>query len=326
MSDLAWHFVVRDVERASTWYGDVFGATETSRVTLPDATVMTADLRIGDAVIAIGRELPQWGVLSPESLGGTYGALHVRVDDVDAVWDSAMTGGATPFEPVHDAFWGVRTGQLIDPFGHRWALDQPLRDVPPEEVQRLAAEAFADALAAPAAAPAETPAPEPGVRELRLVVTTEDYDAALAFYRDTLGMTVSAEYLSDDQGRVSILQGGVATLELGDPAHGEYVDAVEVGRARRRTRPAGAPGRRRSRRHPCRRGGRGRRDRPADADAVGLAQRAPRGPGRCADHALPGGRVLRHAVPSVRRSDHRHGADVALGHREVREPAALGRR
>ncbi len=131
MSDLAWHFVVRDVERASAWYGDVFGATETSRVTLPDATVMTADLRIGDAVIAIGRELPQWGVLSPESLGGTYGALHVRVDDVDAVWDSAMTGGATPFEPVHDAFWGVRTGQLIDPFGHRWALDQPLRDVPP---------------------------------------------------------------------------------------------------------------------------------------------------------------------------------------------------
>ena len=230
MSDLAWHFVVRDVEAASAWYGEVLGAIETSRVTLPDATVMTADLRIGDTVIAIGRELPQWGVLSPESLGGTYGALHVRVDDVDAVWDSAMTGGATPFEPVHDAFWGVRTGQLIDPFGHRWALDQPLRDVPPEEVQRLAAEAFADALAAPAEAPAEAPAPEPGVREVRLVVTTEDYDAALAFYRDTLGMAVSAEYLSDDQGRVSILQGGVATLELGDLAHGEYVDAVEVGR------------------------------------------------------------------------------------------------
>jgi PhnB protein len=230
MSDLAWHFVVRDVERACAWYGEVFGAIETSRVTLPDATVMTADLRIGDAVIAIGRELPQWGVLSPESLGGTYGALHVRVDDVDAVWDSAMTGGATPFEPVHDAFWGVRTGQLIDPFGHRWALDQPLRDVPPEEVQRLAAEAFAGALAAPAEATAEPPAPEPGVREVRLVVTTEDYDAALAFYRDTLGMAVSAEYLSDDQGRVSILQGGVATLELGDLAHGEYVDVVEVGR------------------------------------------------------------------------------------------------
>jgi uncharacterized glyoxalase superfamily protein PhnB len=195
-------------------------------VTLPDDTVMTADLRIGDAVIAIGRELPQWGVLSPESLGGTYGALHVRVDDADAVWDSAMAGGATAFEPVHDAFWGVRTGQFVDPFGHRWALDQPLRDVPPEEVQRLAAEAFAGALAAST----ETPVPEPAVRELRLVVTTDDYDSAVAFYRDALGMTVSAEYLSDDQGRVLILEGGVATLELGDHAHGEYVDGVEVGR------------------------------------------------------------------------------------------------
>jgi PhnB protein len=44
---------------------------------------------------------------------------------------------------VHDAFWGDRTGQFIDPFGHRWALDQHLRDVSHDEVVRLAAEAFA---------------------------------------------------------------------------------------------------------------------------------------------------------------------------------------
>jgi lactoylglutathione lyase len=68
------------------------------------------------------------------------------------------------------------------------------------------------------------------VRELRLVVTTEDYDAAVAFYRDVLGMPVSAEYLSEDQGRVVILDAGVATLEIGDHPHAEYVDDVEVGR------------------------------------------------------------------------------------------------
>ena len=151
MSDLTWHFVVRDVERASAWYADVLGAAETSRVTLPDGTVMTADLRIGDASVALGRELPAWGVLSPETLGGTYGALHLRVADVDAVW-AAATSGATPLEPVHDAFWGVRTGQFVDPFGHRWAVDQPERDVSPEEVQRMAADAFAAALATPAEA------------------------------------------------------------------------------------------------------------------------------------------------------------------------------
>lgn len=70
----------------------------------------------------------------------------------------------------------------------------------------------------------------PTVRELRLVVTTDDYDAAVAFYRDGLRMPASAEYLSDDQGRVVILEAGVATLEIGDVAHGEYVDDVEVGR------------------------------------------------------------------------------------------------
>jgi lactoylglutathione lyase len=75
--------------------------------------------------------------------------------------------------------------------------------------------------------------PEPprgSVHELRLVVTTDDYDAAVAFYRDVLGLPVSAEYLSDDQGRVVILEAGAATLEIGDAHHGRYVDEVEVGR------------------------------------------------------------------------------------------------
>jgi predicted enzyme related to lactoylglutathione lyase len=75
-----------------------------------------------------------------------------------------------------------------------------------------------------------TEAAAPGVRELRLVVTADDYDAAVAFYRDVLGMPVSAEFLSDDQGRVVILEAGAATLEIGDRPHAEYVDHVEVGR------------------------------------------------------------------------------------------------
>lgn len=72
--------------------------------------------------------------------------------------------------------------------------------------------------------------PAPRVHELRLVVTTDDYDAAVHFYRNVLGMPVSAEYLSEDQGRVVILEAGVATLEIGDRPHAEYVDQVEVGR------------------------------------------------------------------------------------------------
>jgi lactoylglutathione lyase len=68
------------------------------------------------------------------------------------------------------------------------------------------------------------------VSELRLVVTVDDYDAAVAFYRDVLGLSEAAEYISDDAGRVIILDAGRATLELSDSRHAEHIDDVEVGR------------------------------------------------------------------------------------------------
>ncbi len=70
---------------------------------------------------------------------------------------------------------------------------------------------------------------ESAVKELRLVVTAEDYDAALRFYRDVLGLTERAAFASDG-GRVTILEAGRATLELTDPNHAAFIDDVEVGR------------------------------------------------------------------------------------------------
>ncbi len=67
------------------------------------------------------------------------------------------------------------------------------------------------------------------VTELRLVVTAPDYDAALHFYRDVLGLSEQGAF-SSPGGRVTILDAGRATLELADPPHAEYVDEVEVGR------------------------------------------------------------------------------------------------
>ncbi len=69
----------------------------------------------------------------------------------------------------------------------------------------------------------------PRVRQLRLVVTAEDYDEALRFYRDVLGLPQEAAF-SAAGGRVTILDAGRATLELTDPVHAEYIDEVEVGR------------------------------------------------------------------------------------------------
>ena len=69
----------------------------------------------------------------------------------------------------------------------------------------------------------------PEISELRLVVTAPDYEQALRFYRDVLGLPERAAY-SSPGGRVTILDAGRATLELADPSHAEYVDNVEVGR------------------------------------------------------------------------------------------------
>jgi lactoylglutathione lyase len=67
------------------------------------------------------------------------------------------------------------------------------------------------------------------VRQLRLVVTTADYDEALRFYRDVLGLREQATYI-EDGGRLTILEAGVATMEIAEPAYAEYIDTVEVGR------------------------------------------------------------------------------------------------
>jgi len=69
---------------------------------------------------------------------------------------------------------------------------------------------------------------EPAVRELRLVVTADDYDEALRFYRDVLGLPERAAFTSPG-GRVTILEAGRATLELADPNHAGFIDEVEVG-------------------------------------------------------------------------------------------------
>jgi PhnB protein len=68
--------------------------------------------------------------------------LTLGTGDAGALWRRAVDAGAEVLHPLQDQFWGDRHGQLIDPYGHRWGVAQHLRDVPPEEVVRAAAEAF----------------------------------------------------------------------------------------------------------------------------------------------------------------------------------------
>ena len=69
-----------------------------------------------------------------------------------------------------------------------------------------------------------------GVRELRLVLTVEDFDAAVAFYRDALGLDEQDAWQAEEGGHIAILRAGAATLELVDEAQAAAIDEIEVGR------------------------------------------------------------------------------------------------
>jgi PhnB protein len=139
---LSVHLVVPDASEAAAWYAQAFGARERSRVPLPGGTVMVVEVDFGGAVVHVGSEFPDAGIVSPMTIGGTATVLQLNVDDVDAAWARAVQAGAAVHHDLADTFWGERHGQLTDPFGHRWNLAQRLRDVPHAELVAAAARAF----------------------------------------------------------------------------------------------------------------------------------------------------------------------------------------
>jgi PhnB protein len=130
--------VVRRAAEAIDFYKRAFGAEEVSRMTGPDGSILHAEIRIGDSVVMLGEENPQWGTLSPESTKGNPGSLHLYVGDADAVFEQAVKAGAKVRMPLEDAFWGDRYGKITDPFGHEWGIATRVKDLTPEQIKQAA--------------------------------------------------------------------------------------------------------------------------------------------------------------------------------------------
>ena len=136
------HIVVPEADQAADWYARAFGAEERERIPLPNGRVMSVVVAIGDSVVHVGSEFPDFGIVSPLTIGGTAIVLQIETDDADALWARALEAGADPRAELADQFWGERHGQLVDPFGHRWNIAQHLRAVPHDEVVAAAAQVF----------------------------------------------------------------------------------------------------------------------------------------------------------------------------------------
>ena len=122
--------------RAIEFYKQAFGATERGVMKGPDGKVMHAELTIGDSILMLADEFPEYGSMSPLVDGGTGMGLHIYVEDVDSAFDRAVKAGAKVDMPVSDMFWGDRYGKLADPFGHKWSIATHKADLSAEEMER----------------------------------------------------------------------------------------------------------------------------------------------------------------------------------------------
>ena len=139
------HLIVNDASKALDFYKNALGAEILGVHKTPDGKVMHAELSFGGARLMLADEFPGMGCGSAKTLGGSPVVLNLFVpEDVDSLFNQAVSGGATVVMPLANQFWGDRYGQIKDPFGHLWALGQHVEDVAPEEMERRAREAFAE--------------------------------------------------------------------------------------------------------------------------------------------------------------------------------------
>ncbi len=126
MHGLCPHLVCRDAGKAMDWYKAAFDAVEMVRLPGPDGRLMHGSLMINGCLVMLADEFGDVGethrTASPQTLGGTSVALHMKVDDCDTWIAKAEQAGAKVIQPAADQFWGDRYGQIEDPWGHRWSI------------------------------------------------------------------------------------------------------------------------------------------------------------------------------------------------------------
>jgi PhnB protein len=134
------YLIVDGASAAIEFYKGVLGATERMRLEGPDGRVGHAELQIGEAVIMLADENPGMNIEGPKSIGGTPVTIHVYVEDADGTFGRAVQSGAKSLRAVEDQFYGDRSGQFEDPYGHRWNVATHVEDISEEEMLRRAAE------------------------------------------------------------------------------------------------------------------------------------------------------------------------------------------
>ena len=130
------YIYLKDTNAAITYYTEAFGATERMRMEGPGGSIMHAEINIGGAVVMMADANPEWGMRTPDELGGRSSSVFIYVPDVDATLAKAAEHGGSIAQEAEDMFWGDRVGHIVDPFGHKWGVATHVEDVPQDEMMK----------------------------------------------------------------------------------------------------------------------------------------------------------------------------------------------
>lgn len=135
-STITPYLVTKGAADAIEFYKKAFGATELFRMPGPGGKVMHAELQIGNSRFMLADEFPEMGYSAPQPGGRTPIGLMIYVDDVDKTAERAVAAGIKTERAIENQFYGDRSGNFVDPFGHRWTIATHVEDVSQEEMQR----------------------------------------------------------------------------------------------------------------------------------------------------------------------------------------------
>lgn len=134
------YLIVNDGTAAIDFYKRAFGAVEVMKFDMPGGKIGHAEMKIGNSLFMLADEAPEMGAVSPATVGGTPVSMMVYVNDIDLFFAKALAEGAREERAVEDKFYGDRSGNLIDPYGHKWTFATHKEDVSPEEMKRRMSE------------------------------------------------------------------------------------------------------------------------------------------------------------------------------------------
>lgn len=127
---------VKGAEAAIRFYTTVFDAAERFRLTEPGGRIGHVELDLGNIVLMLSDEFPEYDCLAPQEPGATGLVIHLHCDNCDELAARAIEAGAVMVREPSDAFYGERSCTIRDPFGHEWMLGHEIEKVEPEEMQR----------------------------------------------------------------------------------------------------------------------------------------------------------------------------------------------